>query len=135
MRGRLFFSCLVTKICRHARVVEKRSDPIISEIAVLDECIFARSITQVRRAQAPPPPQPSFTQGEAAPSSFHSIPFDPSLVDPNTHAMIQHYHGLTMDRLVTMEALIRQITLMMSWGDHNGDTSRGYDEGGHGDAI
>lgn len=136
VRGRLFFPCLVTKICRHARVVEKRSDPIISEIAVLDERIFAKSITQVRRTQAPPPPpQPSFTQGEAAPSSSHSIPFDPSLVDPNIHAMIQHYHGLTMDRLDTIEALIRQITSMMSWGDHDGDTSRGSDEGGHGDAI
>ena len=102
----------------------------MDEIGVLDERIFAKSDTQVGRSQvgAPPPPQPSDTQGEAALGSSYSLPFDPSLVDPNTHAMVQHYHNLTMGRLDTMEELIRQIAAMMPHRHCDG-----VDESGPGD--
>ena len=129
VRGRLFFPCVVTRICRHFRVPEKRTDQVMNEIGVLDERIFARSETQVERSQiGAPPPQPSHTQGEAAPGSSYSIPFDPSLVDPNTHAMVQHYHSLTMGRLDTMEELIRQIAAMMPQRGHGGVEESGPGE-------
>jgi hypothetical protein len=135
-RRLLFFPCVITRICRQLRVREMDADLMNDDIGVLDERIFARSVTQVRRTQAPPPPpqpepQPSVPLGGDIPDFSHSYPFDPSLVDPHTHAMVQYYHGLTMGRLDTMEArfegrldtmedLIRQVAAMMPRGDHGG---------------
>lgn len=145
----LFFPCVITRICRHLGVREDTRDLFIRDIGILDERIFARSVTQVRRTQPPPPPQPqpdpqphpSVPFGGDAPGSSQSLPFDPSLVDPHTHAMIQYYHGLTMGRfdamesrlggrLDTMEELIRQIADMMPRDDQGGaEQTEDVDEG------
>lgn len=133
-RRLLFLPCVITRICRHFRVREDSPDVLMRDIGILDERIFARSVTQVRKTQAPPPPpqpQPFIPPGGDAPDPFQSLPFDPSLVDPHTHAMVQYYHGLAMGRFDTiegrfdtmegrfdtMEDLIRQVAAMMPRGD------------------
>ena len=149
----LFLPCLITRICRHLRVREDGSDLYVRDIGLLDERIFARSVTQVRRTQPPPPPPPqsqpdpqpypSVPFGGDIPGSSQSLPFDPSLVDPHTHAMMQYYHGLTMGRvdsmesqlggrLDSMEALIRQIAAMMPRDDRGGAEPREDAEEGPG---
>lgn len=124
LRGTLFFPCLITRICENARVPVKKSDPIFNAFGVLDERSFAKSATQVGRSRGAS--QPSVAHGAAAPTSSPFVPFDPRMVDPNTHAMIQHYHGLTMDRLDSMEALVRQISEMMPRGG-NDESGPGMD--------
>jgi hypothetical protein len=145
-RRLLFFPCVITRICRQLRIREMDTDLMMGDIGVLDERIFARSVTQVRRTQAPPPPpppqpepQPYVPAGGDAPDFSHPLPFDPSLVDPHTHAMVQYYHGLAMGRYDTMEArfdarfdtmetLIRQVAAMMPPGSAGGAEQRDDDD-------
>jgi hypothetical protein len=53
-RRLLFLPCVITRICRHLRIREDSPDLIIGDIGILDERIFARSVTQVRRTQPQP---------------------------------------------------------------------------------